>query len=69
MVSSRPLLSHQAIFGMPFLSDNNLVVDAAVRRVIQVPGPAEGREDVYRNGNVYRSGDIDVPMNGNFPFM
>src|SRR5579859_7579674 len=32
-----PLLSHQAIFGMPFLSDNNLVVDAAARQVTQVP--------------------------------
>jgi hypothetical protein len=31
-----PNPSHQAIFGMPFLSDNNLVIDAAARRVIQV---------------------------------
>lgn len=46
-----------------FLSDNNLVrvVDAAARRVIQVPRPAEG------DGDIDRSGDVDVPMNGKFP--
>jgi hypothetical protein len=45
---------------MPFLSDNNLVVDAAVRRVIQVPRPAEGTGgDVESGGDVYRGGDVD----------
>jgi hypothetical protein len=51
-----PLLSHEAIFGMPFLSDNNLVVDAAARRVIQVPRPVEGSGDVYCGGDVSHLG-------------
>jgi hypothetical protein len=47
-----PLLSHQAIFGTLFLSDNNLVVDAAARRVIQVPQLAEGGKDVDQGEKV-----------------
>src|SRR5579859_4779528 len=56
-----PLLSHQAIFGMPFLSDNNLVVDAAARQVTQVPRPAEEAgevEDVEDVGDIGDTGDV-----------
>jgi hypothetical protein len=54
-----PLLSHQAIFGMPFLSDNNLVVDAAARRVIQVPQLAEGGGDVDQGEEVDRGEGVN----------